>query len=54
MKDFLLGVLSTMVIVLFGVIFVILNIDIYFDTCWEDRTCEVQTRKVIQLILEDY
>ena len=39
MKDFLLGVLSTMVIVLFGVIFVILNIDIYLDSCWEDGTC---------------
>lgn len=54
MKNYILGVLSVLVIVLTIVIIFILNIDIYFDTCWEDGTCEVQTRKVIELIKENY
>ena len=38
--------------ILILIIIFILNIDIYFDTCWKDGTCKVDTRKVIELIKE--
>lgn len=54
MKNYLLGALSVLTIVLIFAIVLILNINIYFDTCWENGTCEVQTRKIIELIKENY
>ena len=54
MKNYVLGVLSILVVVLILIIIFILNIDIYFDTCWKDGTCKVDTRKVIELIKENY
>ena len=54
MKNYILGVLSVLVIVLIIIIIFILNINIYFDTCWQDGTCKVDTRKVIELIKENY
>lgn len=54
MKNYILGVLSVLVVVLTLIIVIILNIDIYFDNCWEDGVCEVRTKKVIELIKEDY
>ena len=54
MKNFMLGVLSVLVIILIVAFIFLLNIDIYFDTCWEDGRCEVDTRKVIELIRDNY
>lgn len=54
-NDYLLiSILSIIIIVLGVALLVILNTKIYFDTCWEDGTCQVDTRKVIELIKEDY
>lgn len=54
MKNYLLGILSVLVIVLIAIIVIILNTDIYFDDCWENNICEVRTIKVSKLIQDDY
>lgn len=54
MKNYLLGILSVLVIVLIAIIVIILNTDIYFDDCWENNICEIRTIKVSKLIQDDY
>lgn len=47
-------ILSLLSIILTLIIIVILNINIYFDICWDNNICQIDTKKVIDLIKDDY
>lgn len=53
MKNYVIGALSVVVIVLIIILFGILNFSILLNVC-DDESCEIEKVKVIELIQENY